>query len=137
MNFERLEEIAFALYDHEHPLRTFHVSFILQRRKILSIGINNVKTHPVNLLNPKFDNQGQVFSDKGTCSELNAISKLIRQTRVNTEICSLVNIRIDKNGKLNHSAPCLSCQSLIAHHGFKKVFFTNENGRFQNYDTKS
>lgn len=134
MKTQRLVEIAYALYDpEEHPIRTFHCSFILNKKKILSIGINAPKTHPTNLFNPKVGNGGALIYDKGICSELAAIKKLISKSNARTENCTLVNIRIDKNGELNNAAPCSSCQSLLMHYPFDKVFYSSKLGKIERY----
>lgn len=134
MNFNRIEEIARALYDpDEHPLRTFHATFILQKRKLLSIGINSPKTDPTNLFNPKVGREGELIHDKGTCSELAALKKLISKSQIRTEKCWLVNIRINRNGELDWSPPCSSCQSLLKRYSFDKVFYSGNMGEFKRY----
>lgn len=136
MNFHkasmnRFEEIARSLYDPFHPIRTFHVSFILHKRKIVSIGINKTKSHPTNLFNPRFEED----SEKGVCSELDAVIKLINKTKIDTKNCKLINVRIDRNQELNISKPCVSCEKLIRYHGFKQVLYTNEKGKFEKWES--
>ncbi len=94
--------------------------------------MNCNKTHPINLLNPKFSKKtGLNFSDqKQTCSELNAILKLKRMTNIQTDKCILVNLRYDKNGYLCLSRPCSSCDSLFEYHNFKKIIWTDEKGKY-------
>lgn len=134
MDFQRLFEIANAIYDPaEHPIRTFHCSFILNKKKILSIGVNDPKTHPANVFNPKVGNGGTLIVDKGVCSELAAIKKLISKCDIRTEKCSLVNIRINRNGDLDYSAPCSSCQSLLDHYRFDKVFYSGKLGTWKRF----
>jgi hypothetical protein len=134
INFERLIEIAYALYDpEEHPIRTFHTSFILNKKKILSIGINNPKTHTINLRNPKVGNRGELIYDKGMCSELVAIKKLISKSQIRTEKCSLINLRIDKNNKLNCSKPCSSCEKLLKYYSFDEVFYSSKLGLWKKF----
>jgi hypothetical protein len=131
--FSRLEEIAKSLIDEtSFKTRCRHFSFILYKRKIISIGMNCKKTHPINLLNPKFckENGLNVSDQKQICSELNSILKLKRMTNIDTNKCILVNLRYDKNGNLALSKPCSSCENLLKYHNFKKIIWTNDNGEY-------
>lgn len=127
----RYKEIAQALYDPNHPLRTFHVSFIVHKRKIISVGVNAPKTHRINLLNPTGRDNDET---RGRCSELDAITKLINKTKIDTNKCKLINVRVDRNGDVNISKPCPSCSNLIKYHGFKRVIYTDKNGKFKVLD---
>ena len=135
MNFVKLTEIATAMRDDEVGGKiNHHVSFVLYKNRILSIGKNNHKTHPINLLNPKFNRElVNISSEKKTCSELAAIIKLKNTSNVAFNRCSLINIRVDRTGVLNNSCPCSSCKSLIKYFGFKNVFYSNELGEFVEY----
>ena len=59
-------------------------------------------------------------------SELNAIKKARRKTDLTG--CSMFNLRIDKYGIPRMSKPCPSCESLLLNYGFKKCFYSTENG---------
>jgi hypothetical protein len=134
--FSRLEEISKSLIDENcFKTRCRHFSFIIYKRKIISIGMNCNKTHPINLLNPKFSKEnGLNFSDqKQVCSELNAILKLKRLTNIQTDRCTLVNLRYDKNKKLTLSKPCSSCENLLKYHNFKKIIWTNVDGEYVSF----
>ena len=50
MNFNKIIEVSYALINkHNADLRCRHFSFILDRNRIISIGLNSPKTHPLNL----------------------------------------------------------------------------------------
>ena len=135
MNFDKLVEIARALMDWERypKLRTFHVSFLMRRTRIVAIGINVPKTHPVNLRNPKHNREGVDISDiKYQCAEWVAMRQS-KQQNVDYNKCKLISIRIDRTGKLCNSCPCLSCQSLLKHFGVGRVYFTNDKGEFEEF----
>lgn len=136
MNYNKLLEIAYAIYDPFHSIRSFHVSFLLRRSKILSIGINSARTHPVNLKNKKFNRDGKdISSEKLCCSELICINKSKNQN-INYGKCKMINVRITRENKLGLAAPCFSCQSLINHYKIKSVFFTTDAGKFEQFITK-
>ncbi len=135
MNKKRLEEIAFSLIDRSSKKRCHHFSFVIYKNKIIAIGQNNRKTHPINLVNRKRSTKtGEDFSEeKHTCSEFNAILKLKNLTNINTERCHLVNLRINKNNKLDFAKPCESCRSLLNFFEFKSVEWTDRQGNFIKY----
>lgn len=134
-NFKRLEEVAESLIDWNDPIRCRHFSFILYKKRIVSIGINNQKTHPLNLKNRKISvRTGEDFSDqKHICSEFSAIFKLKKMTNINTKKCTLVNLRYDRNKKLALARPCMSCISLLKYHEFKTIVYTNNNGVYEEF----
>jgi deoxycytidylate deaminase len=59
-------------------------------------------------------------------AELNAIKKVRRKIDLTGAVC--YNLRIDKNGEIRMSKPCPSCEKLLLNYGFKKVYFSTENG---------
>lgn len=132
MFFKRLEEIALSLIDWTDGLRCRHFSFIINKKRIITIGMNTQKTHPANLIYKKFSiKTGEDISEhKHTCSEFNAILKLKNLTNIDTKKCVLVNLRFNRNKKIDFAAPCMSCTSLLAFHEFKKIIWTNCNGSY-------
>lgn len=133
-SFKRLENISKELVDYNSNKRCHHFSFIIYKNKIVTIGSNRKKTHPFNLKNRKISTKtGEDISDqKYVCSELNAIKKLKNTTNIDTNKCILVNIRYDRNGKISYSKPCMSCENLLKHFCFKKVIWTDNEGKYIN-----
>ncbi len=135
LTFKRLEDIAESLIDWEDSKRCKHFSFIMHKRRIIAIGANTQKTHPVHLKNRKISvRTGEDFSEqKHRCSEFNAIIKLKRLTNIDTKKCMLINIRYDKNKKLALASPCMSCKSLLKYFQFKSVLYTDNDGIYRTY----
>lgn len=136
MNIQnRITEIGFALFNPKtHGARTFHLSAIINKNRILSLATNSAKTHPLNIRNPKFGFDGKEITDtKGTCSELAAFIKAKNKGNIDFGRCSLINIRIDREGKLRNSRPCFSCSNLIKYMALRSVYFTDDVGNFQKY----
>jgi len=132
--FNKLIEISYALYDKSSDKRCQHFSFILFKNRIISIGQNSVKTHPINIRNSVVGRDGSDLRHiKTTCSELAALIKLKNTTNIRYKKCVMVNVRIDRNKKINYSHPCAFCQSLLAYFNLKQVFFTNSFGKFEEY----
>lgn len=119
-----MRETAKALQPNNHSAKTFHVTFVLDKNKILSIGINSSKTHPKTL---RYNYWGKV----GIHSELSAIIKLYKE---NCENYTFVNVRLKKDGTAALSKPCSGCQDMLNQMGYKKIYFTDEQGLFQKID---
>jgi len=133
MNFNKIIEVTYALINkHNADLRCRHFSFILDRNRIISIGMNSTKTHPMNLKYNYINKNKENISDiVGTHSELNAVIKL------GEEDCSkltLVNTRINRNNLLDHSAPCYGCSDMIKQLNFKNVYHTDSQANFIQYN---
>jgi deoxycytidylate deaminase len=130
MNFYKFVEISHALINkHSADLRCRHFSFIIDKNKIVSIGLNSLKTHPKNLKYNYVNKNNQSISNiVGTHSELSAVIKL------GEEDCSgltLVNTRINRNDELDFSAPCSGCLDMIKQLNFKNIYYSNTEGRFE------
>ena len=109
--------------------RTFHTTFIVKKGRIQSIGTNCLKTHPKNLKYDYYGKEGvDIRSVVGVHSELDAVLKYGKD---DCSDCIIVNVRIDKNKKVNIAKPCRGCQSLLLRVGYKRLFYTDENGIFK------
>lgn len=128
MNLERIVEISYALAGkRKNSQRCRHFSFILDGNRILSIGINNSKTHPYNLNFNYVNKQKTRISDiVGTHSEVSAVLKYGKDCKNLT----LVNTRINRNNEIDYSKPCSGCFDMIMSIGFKKVYYTNREKNF-------
>jgi len=135
MNLERIIEVSHALAGKRKSVhRCRHFSFILDGNRILSIGINNPKTHPYNLNFNYINKQKTRISDiVGTHSELSAVLKYGKDCKNLT----LVNTRINRNNEIDYSKPCCGCFDMIISMGFKKVYYTNREKTFSCINLKS
>lgn len=125
-------EISKTLMPESHDFKTFHATFIVKKNKIQKIGINSRKTHPRNL---RYD---YISREDGTDisrlvevhSELSAVLKYGRE---DCSDCIFINVRIDKNGNPTIAKPCHGCSDLLTKVGYKKVFYTNKLGEFEEW----
>ena len=119
--FKKFEEIAFAMVPVDRSnSQFFHVAFIFQKNKILSIGVNSFKTHT----------WARELGYKGDAihAELSACLKL------GEENCSRYNIavlRINRQNSLAMSRPCPHCGALLRKLKFKRIFYTNGGGQWE------
>lgn len=134
--FHKSIELARADYDPNAKTRCQVFSYVWYGNRVVAMGRNSHKTHPLNIRNKlKFDD-GQELIDRGTCSELSSFLRLKNRTNIPYKKITLVNIRIDKGGRICNSRPCVSCQSLLRYIGIKKVYYTNQDGKFERYHEK-
>lgn len=121
INFNKLEEIAYALVPrYRGDMRCFHVAAIYYKRRLVSIGYNQVKTHP------KVRQLGY-HTISGVHAELKACIRAGKEDYSGHEIAVL---RIDRNDGLNESKPCVTCNSLIESLNFRNCFYTNSVGEW-------
>lgn len=132
MNFKRLEEIARALMPQNFDEKSFHVTFGLHGNKLLSVGINNKKTHTRNLRAPYLDRKKNkhVGDQVGTHSELNCVMKFGYMEDFSH--ITFVNIRIDKNGKLRIAKPCAGCYHMLSRQlGYRRIYYSTNEQTFE------
>lgn len=127
-------ELAYALHDKDREeLRCQHFTFVFLRDKIITIGFNQNKTHPINFKNLSASIPAHRLQKKIICSELSVFMQLKRKTNIPYNKCNLVNVRIDRDNRVRNSYPCLFCRNLIAYIQPKSLFYTNDLGAFVEY----
>lgn len=106
----KLRKIANQL-KHLPESREKHFSFIIRRNKILSIGWDSYKTHP---LSAKFGYWGEV-----THAELSCLLNYNAPYQLNK--LTFVNVRV--SGGM--AKPCANCMRLLKKYGVEEVWYTN------------
>lgn len=110
--FNRLVQWAKKNKSLKQERRQFHVAAIYHKNKQISLACNSIRTHPrVKRHYPDFV--------EGIHAEFAAI--LMAENLVNLSDCKLFVLRIDNNGQLANSAPCLYCSKIIEQIRFKKL----------------
>ncbi len=126
-------EIARASFPAEEKWasRTFHITCIWDKNRLVSVGENSEKTHPLNSRNnvKNFD-----LSRKRSCSELKSVLRAKKSRNdINWKKMSIVNIRLGRAGEFLMSRPCIFCQSLFRYINCKSIFYTTNQGLFEKY----
>lgn len=122
MDFIRLVDTAKKIKELTPDFkRNFHVTFILNKKKLISIGVNSKKTHTCSL-NYKY--RGEV----GTHSELAAINQLRFRGVQNFTV---VNIRLNSKNEVRMSKPCCGCADMLKQFSVKKVYYSTNDGTFE------
>ncbi len=127
---ESLFTIATELNTKELGIRTRMVAAVLRRGKVISIGHNSKKSHP---MQSKFSkNQHAIYLH----AEIDAIKNAIRSVGVdNISGVDIVIVRaktdnINKVFTHGNSKPCSGCMRAIAHFDLNEIWF-HENGSFE------
>ena len=136
MNLDKIIEISYALAGkHSSKQRCRHFSFIFDRNRLVSIGMNSRKTHPMNLKFNYINKQKNSIRDfVGTHSELNAVVKL---GDYDCRGLTIVNTRINRKNEIDFSRPCNGCMDMIKKLGFKRMVYTTKNKKFEFLDVDS
>lgn len=108
--------------------RCRHISFIFKGSRILSVGVNSKKTHPLNSLYSYVGRFGEdISSFVGTHSEMKAV---LNSDRHFSRGMKFVNLRLNRNMEFDSSRPCLGCEQMLSRLGFSEVFHTDSDGTF-------
>lgn len=114
---KRLYDMVRAL-SRENDMQAKHVSVIMRRTEILSIGVNKRKTHP------KAQEYGYHYD--WVHAELDALLKLPQsQSRDNL---TLVNFRVDPRGNFRLSKPCSKCLPWCSG-VFREIWYTTSDDK--------
>jgi len=98
----------------ENPLSKKHCSIICRGNKIISVGINKHKTHP---LAAKY---GYRYNELH--SELDAFRKTDERSKL-----TLINFRYNRYGQMRMSKPCVKCLPWCLEI-FDNIYYTTREG---------
>lgn len=117
-NSRQVEVLCRTLKEIKQNHRSFHVAAIFKGFKLISYAANSAtKTHPVA---KKF---GYKYYEEGLHAELAAV---IRSGLENLSDYEIYICRIDNNGNLAYSAPCIYCRKMLQMLNVKKCFYSTD-----------
>lgn len=119
----RVLELARTICPLNFERRTSHVAFLVKKNKIVQIGINLAKSHPITK-NYKY----QDHQHTGVHAELNVC---IKSGKEDLSKYKLVVIRINRHNQTTNSKPCIGCQGVIKQFGVGQVWYSTDNGNFE------
>lgn len=106
-----------------------HFSYLLDGNKIVSVGFNNSKkTNPLAAKHNYYN--GNIHS------ELDVI-KRYKGSVNDLRYMTMVNVRVNRLGKVQNSRPCQECEIFLQTFDIKKIFYTNSYGLFEDYRWKN
>jgi tRNA(Arg) A34 adenosine deaminase TadA len=119
--FKKIISLSYAM--PALPQGSFrHFSFLVRRNNIVSVGWNLPnKTHPLAM---KYGHRYSTIH-----AELHCL--INGPNRLDDPRLKMVNIRIGRNGKVLLSKPCTACENMLRFVGIKTIFFSNNDGFFE------
>jgi len=104
----------------------FHFAFGYKKNKLLAIGQNNPeKTHPhAIILSKRFNTK---LEHPYLHAETDLISRLWGKHYIDDSLRMII-VRLNKQGQLRCSKPCLRCQQIIDCLGINKIWWSDNNG---------
>ena len=97
-----------------------HATAIVHKNKIISIGVNKLKTHPI-MLNYAYVSDKKIFIH----SEIDALIKVINIWGPDIlKQCELYNLRVTNTNRVGTAKPCQGCMDAITGSKLKRVFWT-------------
>lgn len=117
------DRIFSVLTEHAKDLRPIrgsrHAAAIVYKKRIISIGHNSLKTHPMMLEYGR--RKGSLFLH----AEIDAIIKALKSfgPEILTK-CDIYVLRLTRGIRRGNSKPCEGCQRAIDAFGFKGVYHT-------------
>lgn len=107
--------------------RCKHISLLVRRSTIKSIGVNTFQTDP---LSARF---GYRYANKH--SELVSIKNYnYRRNATPIHHCTMYNIRFRANGNVSFSFPCSHCLELLDAFEITRVMYTGDDGFFHSWN---
>ena len=95
------------------------VAALYKRNKLISLGCNQNKTHPMQLEFNRWDNPHKIYLH----AEIDAIRKA-KSLGENIEGCDIYVARILRNNSLALAKPCKGCFKCIKDHGITNIFYS-------------
>ena len=120
----RTIDIAMAMCPLKFEHRCSHIAFLIRKSKIKHIAFNSVKSHPFTE-KYKYGRANHTGLHVGLHAELNVC---IKSNKEDLSDFKMIVLRVDRNGKLNNSKPCLGCQRVIKQFNVGEVWYSSHDG---------
>ena len=99
---------------------------IVLKHDIVSVGVNQQKTHPIQKhYNINRDFERAESANHFIHAEMDALRKV---KYYNLKNAAIYIYRENKSGNLAMSKPCNACMAFIKHLGIQHIFYTGDNG---------
>jgi len=108
--------------DNDVDLRCSHVSALYYKKRLLSLGVNQTKTHPLSFRLSGLEHKKYLHA------EINCLKNTGGDLRKST----LYVVRVDRNGRLAQSKPCKFCEGYIKERGVGRVVYSIDGGICEN-----
>lgn len=123
-------EIARALRVEKISGKSFHVSFLARKNRIVCMGWNDYnKHHPYHKFGHYKNYKG--FTDNYRPSLHGELSCIIRMGLEDLSDFTFINCRINNNDEVAMSKCCLNCERILRQVGVKDFYYTTNEGTFE------
>ena len=116
-----LRKLKKKLEEHEPTFRVRVVAAVVHKGKIVAMGKNQTKTHPVAALYSKHEDAIYLHA------EVDAINKAKKRLS-SLEDTQLYVMRMKHDGLLGNSLPCEGCSRCISDFGILTVIYSTDDG---------
>ena len=125
--FDKIVNVLHNMATHTLPVANASLAAcIVHKNDIVSIGINQKKTHPFQAQYCKHEDA--IFLH----AETDAIKNALKVLEVNDlKRASLFVVRVTKDRKMARAKPCEGCMRAIANFGIKNVFYSTRTSMEQ------
>lgn len=114
-----MKKLENVIREIKHDLRCKHAAFLVEKGKVISIGVNKEKSHPIQKQFSRFPNMTYLHA------EIDCL-KSIENFDINKT--TLYILRLDNNGNYAMSAPCIGCQRFLQQMQVKRIVYSINNG---------
>ncbi len=102
-----------------------HISLLEYKGWFVAHGLNNEKA---------FNAYSFGYIHQSIHSEWDAVRRFLRKNCIaDLQKMSLYNVRITRHNEIKNSRPCRRCQSYLLTFPPKRIFFSTDEGRFQQW----
>jgi len=115
----RTVELAKAICPTKREMRSSHVAFLIKSGKIVHVGWNKSRSHPINLDHPYHVNVSGIHAE---------VDVILKSGLEDLSKYEMVVIRIDRNDRVCNSMPCVGCRSVVRQFNVKRIWYSNANG---------
>lgn len=100
---------------------------IVKKNKILAVGVNQLKSHPIQKKYNKFRPLNNNNINNNIHAEIDAIRKCNKDDLIGA---SIYVYREDGTGLLRMCKPCEACSELLKQCGLKTIYYTDVDGYY-------
>lgn len=120
-NHQKYIDLALKIADANENFRTKHAAIIVIRNRIISVGVNNLKSDPLQARYGK--NHHSIWIH----AEISAIKNAMKIVHVDElKRATLYIVRMRKDGIIGMAKPCDGCQRAIVAFEIRNVVYTND-----------
>lgn len=127
--------LARCMAENSDVYKYKHGACVVKKGKILAVGYNQYKSHPLQKMYNKTAKTSKTANDPYYVhAEVKALSKL---KDMDLSDCEIYVYRLNCQGQNSISRPCNACMAAIVESGIKKIIYTTDTGYAEEYIYKN